>query len=534
MPYGHEPWQCEPPHGRRSKKKLSLPGFFRIFPREECHSIVLRRRQLGLWFSRRRPSLIQFIGQSCILVTVEAQMNRSLLSDRQRLRFRLLLGITVLLLSVLATTVEARSVVLISVDGLRPDYVTQAEQHGLKIPNLRRMMRDGVYAEGVNGVVPTITYPSHTTLITGVWPNKHGIWANTTFDPERKNYGGWYWYSEDIKVPTLWDAANAAGLITASVSWPVSVGAPVRYLIPEVWRAGTADDRKLMRALSTPRLLANLEAELGPYAEGSSGDVANDWRRARFSIAIIKKYKPNFMTIHLVALDAIEHAHGPFSPEANATLEALDEMVGQLRDAALGVDPGAIVCVVSDHGFAAVSHRVNLAAAFVSAGLIQPAAAPGRFGTTQFERWQATPWTSGGSAAIVLKDANDAEVAKKVKTLLTQLAADPENGIHRIVERDELRKLGGFPTASFLVDLKPGYYMDFSLSGPVHGDSEPGGTHGYLPEHPEMRASFFMAGAGIAHGRDLGVIDMRQIAPTLATALGLSLPSANGKPLPVR
>ena len=76
--------------------------------------------------------------------------------------------------------------------------------------------------------------------------------------------------------------------------------------------------------------------------------------------------------------------------------------------------------------------------------------------------------------------------------------------------------------------------MEFSLSGPVHGDSEPGGTHGYLPEHPEMRASFFMAGAGIAHGRDLGVIDMRQIAPTLANVLRLSLPSADAKALPVR
>jgi predicted AlkP superfamily pyrophosphatase or phosphodiesterase len=102
------------------------------------------------------------------------------------------------------------------------------------------------------------------------------------------------------------------------------------------------------------------------------------------------------------------------------------------------------------------------------------------------------------------------------------------------VEQDELLKLGGFPTASFLVDLKPGYQMDFNFSGPVHRDSAVNGTHGYLPEHPEMRASFFVAGAGIAHGRNLGVIDMRQIAPTLAKALGLSLPSAEGKPLAVR
>ena len=220
-------------------------------------------------------------------------MNRSVSSDWRRAGLGLSIAVIVLLICGLATTADARSVVLISVDGMRPDYVTRAEQLGLKVPNLRRMMREGVYAEGVNGVVPTVTYPSHTTLITGVWPGKHGIWANTTFDPEQKNYQGWYWYSEDIRVPTLWDAANAAGLVTASVNWPVSVGAPVRYLIPEVWRAGTPDDRKLLRALSTPGLLANLEAELGPYANGLNADLPNDRLRAKFATAIIKKYKPN-------------------------------------------------------------------------------------------------------------------------------------------------------------------------------------------------------------------------------------------------
>jgi predicted AlkP superfamily pyrophosphatase or phosphodiesterase len=64
-------------------------------------------------------------------------------------------------------------------------------------------------------------------------------------------------------------------------------------------------------------------------------------------------------------------------------------------------------------------------------------------------------------------------------------------------------------------------------------DTKPGGTHGYLPEHPELRSSFFIVGAGIAKGRDLGVIDMRQIAPTLAGQFGGSLPTADGKPLPV-
>ncbi len=100
--------------------------------------------------------------------------------------------------------------VVISVDGLRPDYVTAADAHGAKVPQLRKFLHDGTYAQGVTGVIPTVTYPSHTTLMTGVWPAKHGILANQTFDPLQKNHEGWYWYAEDIRVPTLWDAAAAA------------------------------------------------------------------------------------------------------------------------------------------------------------------------------------------------------------------------------------------------------------------------------------------------------------------------------------
>ena len=76
---------------------------------------------------------------------------------------------------------------MISIDGLRPDYVTAADAHGAKIPNLRRFLKEGAFAQGVVGVIPTVTYPSHTTLITGVSPATHGIFANTTFDPLREN-----------------------------------------------------------------------------------------------------------------------------------------------------------------------------------------------------------------------------------------------------------------------------------------------------------------------------------------------------------
>src|SRR5262245_37212856 len=78
-------------------------------------------------------------------------------------------------------------VVLISIDGWKPDHVLEADKHGLKIPNLRRLLREGAYASAVTGVLPTVTYPSHTTMVTGVAPARHGIFANTPFDPLGKN-----------------------------------------------------------------------------------------------------------------------------------------------------------------------------------------------------------------------------------------------------------------------------------------------------------------------------------------------------------
>src|SRR5580692_171184 len=131
-----------------------------------------------------------------------------------------------------------RALLIISIDGMRPDYVSAADQHGLKIPTLRRIYETGTHAAGVRGVLPTVTYPSHTTLMTGVWPTRHGIAANVTFDPLGKNEAGWFWYSEDIRVPTLWEAAAKAGYVTGSVSWPVTVGAHgISWLVPEYWRA---------------------------------------------------------------------------------------------------------------------------------------------------------------------------------------------------------------------------------------------------------------------------------------------------------
>jgi predicted AlkP superfamily pyrophosphatase or phosphodiesterase len=420
----------------------------------------------------------------------------------------------------------ASLLVVISIDGLRPDYVTEAEAHGVKVPNLRRFLKDGTYAEGVTGVIPTVTYPSHTTLVTGVWPAVHGIQANTTFDPLQRNYQGWYWYAEDIRVPTLWDAATQAGRTTASIQWPATVGAKITWNIPEFWRAGTAEDAKLLRAVSTPGLLEEGTAEIGEFRGGIDASAEADEVRGKYAAWILEKKRPALLTLHLTALDHAEHETGTFSQESIATLEKLDVIIGNVRETAERVAPGrTIVAVVSDHGFVNYDQQLSLVSAFREAKLFR-VDDKGRI-----TDWRAMPWETGGSAAIVLKDPKGAVTLGEVRELLAKLATDPANGIDRVLDASELHKRGGYPDASFFVSLKPGWRTGGGGTGPIVSKVKPGGTHGELPDLPDLRASFFVVGPGVPAGKNLGLIDMRDVAPTLAKRAGLSLPKAEGKAL---
>ncbi len=438
-----------------------------------------------------------------------------------RKAYLVLLGL-ILGSSAASAAAPAPLVMLISIDGLKPEAVLEASAHELKLPNLVRFMTDGVYAAGVHGVLPTLTYPSHTTIMTGVSPARHGIYANTTFDPLNKNQIGWYWYAEDIKVMTLWDAAAKAGLATANVYWPVSVAANIRYNLPQIWRTGTEDDLKLQRALATPGLEQELVKSLGRYPGGEEETVAEDEIRAKFAIRLLESKHPQFITVYLTGLDTEQHKSGPFSPESNAVLERIDTVIGSLRAAAEKAAPGqATISVISDHGFAKVDHAVNLYEAFLGAGLLTLGE------DHKIASWKAMPWPAGGAAAVMLADPNDSATKAAVEALLKQLASDPTNGIDRVIGHEQIVKLGGFPDAAFFVSLKIGYELGYGFAPPLVSASKDRGMHGYLADNPEMRSSFFLVGPHVAHGKSLGDIDMRQIAPTLAQLMHVKLPDAD-------
>jgi predicted AlkP superfamily pyrophosphatase or phosphodiesterase len=418
-----------------------------------------------------------------------------------------------------APAATASPVLLISVDGLRPADILDTSR-GVNAPTLRAMMQHGVFAQGVTGVLPTLTYPSHTTLITGVSPARHGIGNNLSFDPLNINQTGWQWYAAAIKVPTLWSAARAAGLVTVNVHWPVSVAAPVDFNLPQIWRTGHDDDRLLMRALATPGLLDRLEPVLGAYAQGIDESIEADENRVRFAEALILAHKPALTTVYLASVDHAEHEFGPGTPEAYAAIARNDAMIARLAATARKADPTVTVVVVSDHGFQPVSTDVNLIAPFVSAGLIEVGAGG------KVVKWEAEPWMMGGSAAVVLARPDDPALVAKVSGLLDRLAVDPAMGIERVIDRSSKAKLGGAREASFMIAFKPGFEPGRDPVAAKGAPSSNKGMHGYFPETPTMESSLFADGPGLVRHGDLGRIDMRSIAPSVARVLGITLAEA--------
>ena len=442
-----------------------------------------------------------------------------------RYRLSMLFGLAAALT---LTAARAGPVLMISIDGLRPADVIDAGKRGNHVPNLRALMAAGAYATGVKNVLPTVTYPNHTTLITGTYPTVHGIAGNVVFDPLQKNQSGWYWYASDIKSQTLWDAAHKSGAKVASVSWPVSVGAlSIDYDIPEYWRARTADDLKLLKALSTPGLIDEVEATPGVTLAEMFGETPQaDDARARITERIIAAKHPQRTTLHLVSLDHFEHENGPGSVEAKATLEAIDTTLGHVFSAARAAEPDVTIAIVSDHGFAPLEHEVNLLAQFIGAGLItlDPK-------TKKIMDWQAMPWASGGATAVYIAHPDDKQIYGKVALLLKQLARQKELGIDRVITADAIAKMGGTRDAAFFINFKLGYDMGRDANAPPVSPAMQKGTHGWFPDVPEMRASLFIAGPSVKRHGSLGTIDMRAIAPTLAKILDVPFSGAQAKPL---
>jgi hypothetical protein len=431
------------------------------------------------------------------------------------------IGLSAARLALRADPTPPRHVVMISIDGLKASTYTTAGPS--KIPTLRRLAESGAYAEGVVGVLPTVTYPSHTTLITGVLPAVHGIYNNRILDPEETSNATWYWYARDIKVPTLPGVVKARGLTTAAVSWPVTVDADIDYLMPEF--AGVTRHPKwleLIRALSRPRhLLETYEAQGTPLSWPMS-----DADRSGLAAWIFRTYRPNLTLLHMFETDDAQHDHGPGSPEALEAIEQADARVKQMVDAvaATGLQDQTDIVIVSDHGFLPLEQQLQLNYLFKREGLLEADSAG------KIRRWDAYYYGAGGSGFVVLKNPEDRVLRDRVARLLRQTAADPANGILTVWTQDELREMGAEPRAAFGIDLKNGFYTGAGHDVLVKKAGAKGG-HGFAPTRPELHASLVMHGPDVPAVGNLGVVRMTRIGPTIASWFEVALSPKADAPL---
>ncbi len=418
-------------------------------------------------------------------------------------------------------------VVVISVDGLKPDYYLRADELGLAVPNLRRLMAEGAFARGVVGVYPTVTYPSHTTLITGVPPREHGIVSNRVLDPEERSNEAWHWYASEIRTPTLASAARAHGRKTAAVSWPVSVGMELDFNLPEFWRSGSKHpaDLRLLDLLSTPGLRAAVEQGRGkpfPYP-------LTDEDRTDTAVHLLRTHRPHLLLLHIFELDSAQHDHGPLTPQALAAAEQSDAMIGRVLAAVAqsGLAESTLVAVVSDHGFLPVERKLQPNRVLKEAGLLSldPEG--------KVRDWRAYFQAQGGSAALVLRDAADAALPERVRGLFAPYLAAPAGGLRAILGAEEIAAHGGSAGFALVLNAREGFMFGNGAVGPWSVPAEDKGAHGFAPDRTELHAALLLAGPGLLRRGDLGVVPMTAIAPTLAAYLGLELSPKATTPLPI-
>ncbi len=328
-------------------------------------------------------------------------------------------------------------------------------------------MKEGAWANGVIGEVPTITWPSHTTILTGVPPAVHGIQRNQVWD-----------YSS-IKVKTLWDDLRAAGKTTAAITWPVTVNAPVTWNLPEnfVKRQGGSMDLESVAAKATPGLVEEIAARYPSFPQ----QWMDDRTRTLATLFLLREKRPALLAVHLVDLDAEEHETRPFSKASNAILEHTDELIGEMLSA---MPADTLFALVSDHGFVSVEKTVHL-----SVGKVTPF------------------WVTAADA----KEADELE----------HLRQDPANGIGRRIPLDEWKRFvpqTTVPAAAY----EP---ADSFLFSPTPTDGRYGkpyeiGTHGLWPGRPAYRAVWLLWGPSIKAKR-LPEMPMTAIYPRLRSLLGV-------------
>lgn len=408
-----------------------------------------------------------------------------------------------------APPAKDRTVIVISLDGF-PAYMFQRSD--LPAPTLRGLMARGSYASGMQPVNPSVTWPNHTTLVSGVTPAEHhvivnreiestGAWPPVRVNPDAEK-------SHMVHAETLYDAAHQAGLTTAQVDWVAINNAPtITWAFPEFLTSPLQQEMISKSALTADDL----------QGFRSKSIVFRDEIWTRAAAYLLREHKPNLLLFHLLTLDSVSHTYAPGTLAAYTAIGFLDRCIAQLMAAVqeAGMEKTTTIFVVSDHGFEKVPKQIMPGAVLSAAGLGSQ---------------DVFCISEGGSLMIYVDKAKASELLPKA-----QEAFEKAEGVTRVAASKDFAALGLPQPATdpqmpdLIAYAKPGYGFGspkMSEGPAIKLLNAPIGSHGYLNTDPEMKAIFIAAGFGIRQGVALGEIRNLSVAPTIAKLLGVKLPAA--------
>jgi predicted AlkP superfamily pyrophosphatase or phosphodiesterase len=414
-------------------------------------------------------------------------------------------------------------VVIISLDGF-PSWALDDPR--LPVPNLRRLAARGAIAKGMIAVNPTVTWPNHTSMVTGVHPATHGVLFNGMLIREPgvpPRIEPWRDKKEMVRARTLYDAAHERGMTTAQVDWVAIHNAPT---ITWHFRERPDPSDAIGREMIAAGALADTDLET--FATGNILWRDHVWTMA--AAHILRRHKPNLLLFHLLNLDSTHHRYGPRTPAGMTAMAHLDSQVGVILRTLeeTGLAPRTTVFVVSDHGFKTVKRQIRPNAAFMKAGLLK---------TEQGKITQAQAYSvpEGGSALVYVTVPDPSgDILRRAKQAIANV-----EGIDKVVEPADFARYG-FPQPSdndqmgaLFLTAKEGYAFTAAAGEDVVVDAPPGslGAHGYVSSDPDLSALFIASGRGIKPGVTLAVVNTVDIAPTAARLLGVEMKDVDGRVL---
>jgi predicted AlkP superfamily pyrophosphatase or phosphodiesterase len=368
----------------------------------------------------------------------------------------------------LAQTVKpAPLTILVSIDGFRADYLERG-----KTPALSAMAADGVQA-AMRPSFPSITFPNHYTLVTGLRPDEHGIVDNNMEDAARPGVIFQLNKPDIVHDPIWWDqaeplwvTAEKQGVRTATMFWPGS-DAPIHGMQPHDWKLF---NKSLPAADRVDQVLSWLDR---PPAE-----------------------RPRFVTLYFDAVDSAGHLAGPDSDQVDKALVDTDGAVAMLLKglSKRGLLDSTDLVIVADHGMAATSRERTVYLSDLMPG----------------EAFHAV--SQGAESGVRPLPGHEEEVAKAL------LAPHGHMTCWRKADIPPRLHFGKNPRV-------PPFYCLAEVGWMVEAERSarpgPKGEHGYDPAAPEMAALFIAHGPSFRHGVTLPSFDNVDVYPLLAAVTGV-------------